>query len=441
MPTRLVGERLKRNWSQSYVAIKCDVDQGTVSRWERDISMPTGESRRRLCELFGMTGKELGLDGDLPISQDSVFAQDPIARLVDLPYTPVPRSALSSMIRKLSEDTMNLPSRRSFLKGTLASIILLPLSSARSATYEHILYQCSVGLVTAQELYRSNQADDLRLAYDAMIAYSSMLATIAQNSPRLRAQAIELLAGCSILKMRLGWHCDGDTAAILLGKDALALSEEAYKASGDAALWLSAYSKLAWAYSCKDEVESAYKTACEAEQLLSSQPATKIHDCIRAGTYSTLAMMQARNHIDSKTALGKANEIDPGTEVIAFMSFTRADQIREKAIVLHYAGDHAAVPGTLSAIVDPETLVLSMPQSERERVEAIKTLADSSLATRDRDMEQIIGYWIEMVQSAHARQSKSGLGDAMRTYERMKIAFPGEQRVLNLRSRLISGAC
>lgn len=333
-----------------------------------------------------------------------------------------------------------MPARRAFLKGTLSTIVLLPYLNIRSSSYEVVLHECTVGLAVAQEMYRSKDADDLRFAYDTMCNYCHILNSIAQNSCHLRSRAVKLLAGSSILKMLLGWHCLGDISAIELAKEALSLSEQEFKISGDPSLYLSSHSKLAWAYSCKDEIEEALKIADQAVQLMSQHDPKKIPACILGGTWSTLAVMQARNHLKPDTALGMANGIDPGNEVVAFMNFTRSDQIREKAIALYHAGDQGAVTETLKQIIDPETLVLFVSQSERERAEAIKTLADSSIATKERNMERITHYWLEMVQSARARQSKSGLGDAKRTLERLLIAFPGEQRILDLREHLVRTA-
>lgn len=54
-------EREQRGWSRAYVAEKTESDPRTVGRWERGESFPNPYYRQKLCELFGMPPKELGL--------------------------------------------------------------------------------------------------------------------------------------------------------------------------------------------------------------------------------------------------------------------------------------------------------------------------------------------------------------------------------------------
>jgi tetratricopeptide (TPR) repeat protein/DNA-binding XRE family transcriptional regulator len=66
---RLRQHRLERGWRQSDVAEQLDVSITTVQRWERGIQQPSLYYRARLCELFGLSAQELGLeDLTLPIS-------------------------------------------------------------------------------------------------------------------------------------------------------------------------------------------------------------------------------------------------------------------------------------------------------------------------------------------------------------------------------------
>ncbi len=61
---RLVGERLRRRWTQLEVADKLGTTPGNVSRWERGLTSPGPYFRRKLCELFGRSAHELGLAWD-----------------------------------------------------------------------------------------------------------------------------------------------------------------------------------------------------------------------------------------------------------------------------------------------------------------------------------------------------------------------------------------
>jgi predicted ATPase/DNA-binding CsgD family transcriptional regulator/DNA-binding XRE family transcriptional regulator len=57
---RLKAQRLKKNWTQVYVATMIGTSDIEVSRWETGVSIPTLYFRERLCELFGKTPEDLG---------------------------------------------------------------------------------------------------------------------------------------------------------------------------------------------------------------------------------------------------------------------------------------------------------------------------------------------------------------------------------------------
>ncbi len=72
---RLKEERLKRNWTQSYLAERIGSSDLNISRWERGISTPTIHFRRQLCDLFNLSPHELGL---LALSEDAAQSPDQV---------------------------------------------------------------------------------------------------------------------------------------------------------------------------------------------------------------------------------------------------------------------------------------------------------------------------------------------------------------------------
>lgn len=54
-------ERIRRGWSQSYVAEKVDSQPLAVSRWESGTTFPSPHYRTKLCELFNKSAAELSL--------------------------------------------------------------------------------------------------------------------------------------------------------------------------------------------------------------------------------------------------------------------------------------------------------------------------------------------------------------------------------------------
>jgi len=59
--TLLARARKKRGWTQAYVAEQVHVSIDAVRQWERERHLPYQKTIQKLCNLFGMPPKELGL--------------------------------------------------------------------------------------------------------------------------------------------------------------------------------------------------------------------------------------------------------------------------------------------------------------------------------------------------------------------------------------------
>jgi transcriptional regulator with XRE-family HTH domain len=57
---KLKAQRLKRNWTQVYVATRIGTTDVEVSRWETGTAEPGIYFREQLCTLFGDTPEALG---------------------------------------------------------------------------------------------------------------------------------------------------------------------------------------------------------------------------------------------------------------------------------------------------------------------------------------------------------------------------------------------
>src|SRR5436190_23945352 len=77
---RLRAQRLKKNWTQVYVATLIGTSDVEVSRWETGTAMPTLYFREQLCALFGRTPQELGLIATPEIEQEERFTR-PLSHL------------------------------------------------------------------------------------------------------------------------------------------------------------------------------------------------------------------------------------------------------------------------------------------------------------------------------------------------------------------------
>jgi predicted ATPase/DNA-binding CsgD family transcriptional regulator/DNA-binding transcriptional regulator YiaG len=67
---RLKAHRLKKNWTQVYVATMIGSTDVAVSRWENGVSIPSLYFRKQLCELFGQTPEELGFVLEAAVRQE-----------------------------------------------------------------------------------------------------------------------------------------------------------------------------------------------------------------------------------------------------------------------------------------------------------------------------------------------------------------------------------
>lgn len=62
--TRIRKERIKRGWTQNFVADYCGVAAQTVCDWEKGRHRPTYDTLDKLEELFGLSHRELFAPAD-----------------------------------------------------------------------------------------------------------------------------------------------------------------------------------------------------------------------------------------------------------------------------------------------------------------------------------------------------------------------------------------
>lgn len=320
-------------------------------------------------------------------------------------------------------------------------MITLGLTAPRSIVppneYGGFLANCTASLEACWELYRSSDAGDTVLAFQSVSQYLPILQTIARDSLSYRREALDLATRYALLKTLLGWICVGPTRTTGYAKDAVALSKEA----GDISLQLSAYSKLAWAHFWEKDYSLALEVAQEAQahlqQYQKAPHAKLLHSSVLGGTYSTLALMQARNGHSADFALGKVVEADLGDESYAFLDLRRSNSLIETGQTYCYKGDQATAMATLSQRVDPETLAPKIPQSEMGRIETINIMTLSSLKRQNRDMEQSIHFWIAAIEGARGLKNRQCFIDAKNMHEMMEVVWPNEKRIADIRDHIV----
>ncbi len=125
VPHPLRVAREQRGWSQAKVAELLGVSTRTVSRWEKNESIPYPFYRERLCSLFDKSASELGLlepDHPPPIAISSL---PPISSTINHQQTDIPSNKIEN-----SSETQNTMRRNKRFRQPLLwiSLSVLPLA-------------------------------------------------------------------------------------------------------------------------------------------------------------------------------------------------------------------------------------------------------------------------------------------------------------------------
>ena len=75
-PQNLKRERVSRGWSQVELASRLQTDFKTVSRWENGKTFPQPRQRNLLCQVFGKSVEQLGLQPQANAQDDTSVFED-----------------------------------------------------------------------------------------------------------------------------------------------------------------------------------------------------------------------------------------------------------------------------------------------------------------------------------------------------------------------------
>jgi transcriptional regulator with XRE-family HTH domain len=473
MATREPNKKLKaarehNGWSQKTVAKMVEVRESTYQNWELGVSFPHPENRLRLCKIFRASMEELGLfpsgnddapAGTIELADASEYREEQnqylqshlTSRLLSIVDAGTYTDQRSEFARILEQfDAMNTENQNYDMTRRQAVISLAtfpfapPLNLEKrervsTSDYELFVKECGASLAACEELAKSSDPDDLWLAFRCVCRYLVELEAIGNSASRYRTQALELAAHCALLKTLLGWHCKGNASALIFAQDAIRIARD----SGHICLQLSASSKLAWAYLLVDERELALETASEARNLLEKHREQRFPICIRGGTWSTLSVMQARNGLDPNRAIKKASEQGPDNQVQFLLEFTGAHMWKEQGNALYYCGVSNDALKAYTQVIDAKTLEATRPfqgtLTENLRLQIIEGMARASLEGEARNMGNALRYWVAAIEGAKRMKSESKYRKALTVYDDMKLAFPGEKQIHNLRDHFRRG--
>jgi len=474
----LIALRLQYCGSQKRLADLVPVSRGEISNWENGHTTPYAVHVDRLCVILHcddpiallkideersqsppMNEQTRGLE-ILTKSKDETMGEQPPSlvlphvtvspalqqfiaaslscRLQHIAHTnyPTPEDMTHTIQRALKEfDTMN-PNHEITRRSALVELAALPLvtlgQQPDTRHQDELLKFCTASLEACWQLYRGSDPIGTKHAFECCSTYVPLLETIAHDSSRHRKQALDLAAQYAILQTMLGWNYMGARETIIHAQNAFYLSKE----SRNILLQLSASTKLSFTYFRSENYIMALKTMQEGEHALKSYQRKKHMPPLPVGVignfYSSYSLAQVNNGIDPDTALGIAADSEPLNEPVALMEFDAYDQWWEAATTCNSRGNSRQAMKWLERIIDPETLVSRIPQSEGRRITSLLSLASILLQSPERDMGQIIRVWTASMEGAKVLRGEQKYRNAMTNFAIMRALYPGERAIREL---------
>ncbi len=450
--TRLSQARHKRFWTLEEAAERLGVDVNTLHKWEHGKATPRAYNLQRLCDVYGMSAQELGLEDDLvsgdvhdvPPLEDALMGfqqQDLTLRLIRIIYQSARCSVLQTLITQELENSMNENNQESLTRrDALRRLALLPIEmfglSAMGAVLrfptEDILRQCAAGITACQHLLRGKE---LLFASDAVSRYMPTLKAIAHNaSTSQRKVAADLIAQGYLLKSILARHVNTSNTST----DSIACAQQAAlyaKEAQSPLLQAVALRAQAAAYYYANCWEQALQVAEQARAVLDTSRGASIPPLARSHIFVGLATYQARNgqKQEALRSLGKAHSAFfaqlPDEPAPIWVDHSKDN------LILYDGMAHLHMGMQKKAIDSFSQIQLTPSNYEINRVEALLGQVVAEVSRADgRDMEYCIGHWVQGIEGAKVLRSEQRFTEAIQAYTALCAAWPAERRIKDLRA-------
>lgn len=461
---QLSAARYRLHLSLEEAANRVGVSKATMHRWEKKGDIPQPYHLGKLCELYGISARELGFSEPVAEEQPAIGEElEPdVLALFRATYLPLRllrlvcswHSAryheLQRMIGlELGNNTMNDLNRRDALR----FLALLPLEitnlSPRSAIFTHpneeILSQCAAGIIACWHLRKGKE---LVFASNTLSAYIPTLKAMVQTAPAAqRKAAAELLVQCFLLKVPLAWNLTTATDAIAYAQQATHYCTLV----GSRLLEVAAMRATAAAFSYANQWGQALQAAEKAKYILEqkekSTPLQPIGEpiphLVASYVYAGLATYQAYDgrKEDALHALKKAHQTfferntdEPAPIWIDHNIGNLLVNDGETHLYLNLFGQSKSSLEQIDTMYAHDTTI-----SMTGRINALiaQVTAEVSRDDKPRDMEWCVDRWQRGIKGAKAVKSQKHFGEAIQAYTAMRAAWPGEQRVKDLREQIV----
>jgi transcriptional regulator with XRE-family HTH domain/tetratricopeptide (TPR) repeat protein len=476
---QLSAAREEKQWTLEEAAELVGVHPTIYSQWEKGLTFPRSYARRQLCKMYGKSAEELGLIRDrkdshkaqqrVPVVQVQEQAPSPLSDAPDvvgrsyaaflatdislrcqhiMQNWPVVHSAryhdLQAVITQEIEDDNSMQdpmSRRDALRRIAALQIefcgLSALMPVLQHPIEEILAHCAVGITAC---WYMRKGKDLTLASEMISAYIPTLQEIVRTASgeQQRQVAADLAAQSLLLKALLTHHVDGSNAVEKAA--AYAQQAETYgEFAGSHLITVLALRSQAAIYYYGDCHEQSLHAAQKAKYFLETSRDPSIPPLVHSAVYASLARSQGYQgkKQDALTSLSKAHTTffaQPSNERVPIW----VDHDKENLILwdgmTHYHLDmHKEALDSFSQVqkIEQDTL------TRRYEIMLNEVLAEVSRSDKPHNMEFCIDRWTQGIEGAKTLQSNQRYSEAIQAYTAMRVIWPTEKRVKELRDLIV----
>jgi transcriptional regulator with XRE-family HTH domain len=458
--TALVAARVRKHWTQQQAATRIGVDWNTLSRWERGVARPRSYYIDTICELYEMTAGELGLvDATLfpfpPSSLTSSESDDPLRRLarndlsqrfmsimVSWHLHKLHPNELQTQIVQATEENMLMNSNEEISRReALRRLAFLPIDvyglsavgAVLTGPFEEMIAHCAAGITACWYLGRGKELPLASAVVSTYIPTLQAMVSKAQTA-RLRQPIIELLVQCFVLKAKLARHVEGTALAIPYAKQAVGWSEQIENIP----MRVLAYRTLAAIYFFANQWDMALQMAEKARALMEGSRNSSIPNILRSFVYSGLASYQAHQQQEGAALVS----LEKATET--FFASSEQEELllwvdHHHANLLENAGVAYTRLGKYQKAIESFQETKNVEQDESGRVEVLlyEVKAEIQRDDQPRALEWCAQTWTDGIERAKEIRSEQCFGEAMTVYTAMRSVWPKEQRVKELRDRMV----
>lgn len=450
--SRLIAARGCKGWSLENAAEHIGVSVNTLNKWELGKAAPYAYNVAKLCEVYGSSTEELGLEIDIVETSDTnlqnmqgFIDKDLSTQLQLITCSTQSYLELQSAIIQEIQATSETEQRTREAIRRLATFPLILNTGSRRPTKE-VLLHCAAGIIACGYLSDGSDAKDMRLAFSALNAYLVAITNIIRTKPS--KIATDLAAQCLQLKQRLAYHIESTLTALIYAEQAAQ-----YAVSSDnRATQVMALRELASVYEWPlpgmqpdQRRKKALDATTQAVALLKNQ-GKPVSSLIQFWLFTGHAKFQGLNRLkqETLTSLNKAQEAfvaSVNDDPIPGFELNKGNLIRQRGIAYAYLGDQPRALETFASIIDlnDENVGPRIPMKRRLHVGTLSEAMFASLKVPNaqKDKELSLRLFKAELNAAKRIQSETYFSEAEVAYQIMQAVWADDPMMRDLGDLLV----